>query len=139
MNTPIDLGTFALNTSSFANFNPVDFKLSVNFIAPRAGTMTFSADLSGIVSFKGNSSGGLVTVDFLNNGPKHFRFSNAQGSGSFDLSITDVTLANSSTGSIWGTISAATFATTPEPRAIVLTTVFLGGLLIIFRKRVSNC
>jgi hypothetical protein len=61
------------------------------------------------------------------------------GSGSFDLLITDVVVANGSSASITGKVSNATFATTPEPASIVLTTALLGGLLFVFRKRLKGC
>jgi hypothetical protein len=77
---------------------------------------------------------GSATIDFANN-VRHVEF----GSGSFDLRITDVVVANGSSASIIGRISNATFATTPEPASIVLTTALLGGLLVVFRKRLKGC
>jgi hypothetical protein len=132
-NQKIVLGTFNLDTL-LAVFNPFDFKLRVDFTAPPgAGSTTFSADLSGIVSFLGGSA----KIDFVNNGPRHFTFSNGESSGSFDLSITDVRVANHSSSSIIGTISNATFATTPEPTSIILIGTLLGGIAL-FRKRLRR-
>ena len=56
-----------------------------------------------------------------------------------DLSVADVRIGNFSQGSIIGTISNATFAATPEPSSIVLLSTLLGGVLILFRKRLSRC
>jgi hypothetical protein len=131
--TQVTLGAFNLNTL-LAYFDPLDFRLSINFVGPTTNGTTFSANLSGLVSL----FGGTATINF-DNTPKHFTFSNAQGSGSFDLTLSDVRVSNGSTGSIIGKISNATFATTPEPTAVVLTSAFLGGLLILFRKRIRSC
>jgi hypothetical protein len=125
----INLGTFRLS-SSLAVFNPFDFKLSVNFTTPTVNATVFQADLTGAVLL----GRGAATVNFANN-VRHLDF----GSGSFDLHITDVVVANGSSASIVGTISNAKFATTPEPASIVLTSALLGGLLIVFRKRLRGC
>jgi hypothetical protein len=124
----IQLGTFRL-ASSLAYFDPIDFRLSVNFTAPGATTATYRADLSGAVLGRGGSA----TVDFLSN-VRRVDF----GSGSFDLQITDVVVANGSSASVIGTISNATFATTPEPASALLTAGLLGALLVAFRKRLKT-
>jgi hypothetical protein len=135
--TQLNLGTFNLS-SLLAIFNPFDFKLTVNFTAPAGttGNSTFSADLYGAVV---PILGGFAKIDFISNGPRHFEFSNSHGSGSFDLAISDVTLANGQSKSIKGTISNATFATTPEPTSIVLISTLLGGVMVLFRKRLRSC
>jgi hypothetical protein len=125
----IQLGRFDLS-ARLASFNPYDFRLFVNFTSPAAGVAEFRADLSGGVLLRGGSA----TVNFRNN-VRHLDF----GSGSFDLLITDVVVANGSSASITGKVSNATFATTPEPASIVLTTALLGGLLFVFRKRLKGC
>jgi hypothetical protein len=132
--TALTLGTFSLSTL-VSYFDPFDFKLSVSFTAPSYAHTSFKADLSGLVSI----FGGSATINFVDNGPRHFTFSNSEGSGSFDLSINDLKVANGKTASIFGTISNATFATTPEPASIVLTTALLGGLIVLFRKRLKGC
>jgi hypothetical protein len=132
--TQIDLGTFNLATL-LAYYDPFDFKLSVSLTAPTVGGTTFQADLSGLVSI----IGGAATINFVDNGPRHFTFSNAQGSGAFDLYISDVSVGNFSSKTLVGTISNATFAANPEPAAILLSAVLLGGIAIAFRKRIRNC
>ena len=132
-NPVLNLGTFGLS-SVLGIFNPFDFKLNVNFVAPAVGGTVFTADLSGLVTLFGSSA----TVDF-NNAPQHFKFSSAQGSGSFDLYVNDVTVANGSSATLYGTITNATFATTPEPGAVLLTSALLGGILLVFRKRLKSC
>ena len=137
----IDLGTFSLATL-FSIFDPVDFKLSVEFTAPAgAGGSTFTADLSGLVSIIDIDHDGpdYVKVDFRTNGPKTFAFTNSQGSGSFDLSISDVNVRNGSSQHIKGSISNATFAATPEPTAVVLTGTLVGVAIVLFRKRLGIC
>jgi hypothetical protein len=132
-NPSINLGTFSL--AALASwFDPYDFKLSVNFLAPATSGTVFKADLNGVVSFVGGSA----KIDFANNGPTHFAFTNGQGSGSFDLSIADVKVGNWSSASIMGTISNATFAATPEPTAVILTSALLGGVIVLFRKRLQR-
>ena len=131
-NPTINLGTFDLG-AFISYFDPFNFDLTVNFVAPAVGGTVFTADLSGLVIFQRGS----VAVDFVDNGPRHFQFSSPQGSGSFDLYITDVTVANGNSASIMGTITNATFAATPEPAAVALTSALLGGLLLVFRKRLK--
>lgn len=112
--TTLSMGTFNLATL-LGYFDPFDFRLNVNFTAPAgAGSTTFSADLRGLVTI----FGGSVTVDF-DNSPIHFNFANSAGSGSFDLSIADVSVSNFSSRSITGRISNATYlastVSVPEP------------------------
>jgi hypothetical protein len=132
----LNLGT--LNLSSLAAvFNPFDFILKVNFTAPAgAGGDTFSADLKGAVL---PVIGGFAKIDFADNSPKRFEFANSQGSGNFTLKIADVTLTNGSSKIIYGTVSNAAFAATPEPTSIVLISTLLGGVLFLFRKRLRSC
>jgi hypothetical protein len=128
------LGTFSLS-SILAYFDPLDFKLSLAFVAPVVASAAFTADLSGLVSV----FGGSATVNFIDNGPRHFTFTSAQGSGTFDLLISDVTVANGSSASILGAISNATFATTPEPTTLLLTGALFCVALVVFRKRLRDC
>jgi len=132
----IDLGTFQLATL-FSIFDPIDFKLTVQFTAPAgAGGTTFTADLNGLVSFIDLDGDGpdYVTVDFRDNGPKTFNYTTSQGSGSFNLTISDVSVRNGSSEHIKGFISA-----TPEPAAVVLISTLLGVVVVLFRKRLRTC
>lgn len=127
----INLGTFTLNTL-LSYFDPFDFKLSVNFTAPTVGGTVFKADLSGLVSI----FGGSATVNFIDNGPRHFSYSNSTGAGSFDLYLSDMRVNNHSQASIQGRIMNV--SANPEPAAIALTSALMGGLLFLFRRRLRN-
>jgi hypothetical protein len=132
--TPFLLGTF--DAPSLGYFDPYTFKLSVKFTAPSVPGTSFSAEVDGTILW----GLGSATIDFNDSGPRRFNFSTAQGSGYFDLTITDkVKVTNSVDGKIWGTISNATFAATPEPAAIVLTSALFGGVLLLFRKKLKIC
>lgn len=116
----IDLGTFSLN-SFLAIFDPFDFRLRVNFVAPAgAGGTTFSAELSGHVFF----FNGAASVSF-DDEPVPFQFSNSAGSGSFDLEIknTEVTIPNFKSQSITGLIKNAVYepsVSVPEPFTVTV-------------------
>lgn len=130
--TNLNLGTFNLS-SLLGIFNPFDFSLKIKFSAPAGvGSANFKADLKGAVVL---GVGGSAKIDFVNNGPRHFDFTSSQGSGSFDLAIADVTLTNGSSKSVKGIVSNATFAATPEPTSIILMSTLMGGMLLLFRKR----
>lgn len=121
----VTLGTFSL-VDLFGNYDPYTFKLTVNFTQPSMGGSTFTADVSGNVSW----GVGSATIDF-NNGPVHI---GPQGSG-FYLSLNDVTVNNPALfTSLTGTLAA-----NPEPASIVLTSAFLGGLIVLFRKKLRSC
>ena len=86
-----DLGTFTLfrPTQGADPYQRMTFALDIDFSAPGGiiGMSSFAAELSGTV----NTQHGEVLIDF---GPAHhFTFSNAAGSGAFDLAINDVTLS----------------------------------------------
>ena len=140
--SPVVLGMFSLNAPLYANYNPYDFKLTINFAAPaNFGPTQFSADVSGTAVF----GLGYASIDFINNGPQHFTFSNSGGSGSFDLTISDALVTDPNlTGiigdrRILGYISNATFAANPEPAAIFLTSALFGGVLLLVRKKLKHC
>jgi hypothetical protein len=129
-NREIDLGSFSLATL-VSDYNPFEFKLSVNFTAPHTGVTAFDADLRGSVTRLGD----WTRVKF-DNGPRHFVFTGPQGSGRFDLLLTDVKVKNSSTASIKGKIR--NISASPEPSAILLTGAFMTGVLVLFRKRLRD-
>ena len=127
----VNLGTFDLSTW-FMVFDPFDFKLNVNFTAPSTGGTVFTADLSGLVTV----FGGYTTVNFVDNGPRHFSFAGDQGSGSFDLYLSDVRVYNNSQVALVGSIR--NISANPEPAALALTGAFMGGMLLLFRKRLRR-
>jgi hypothetical protein len=118
------LGNFSLNTV-LGYYDPLDFKLSVNFTLPATGGTSFTADVSGLVVL----GVGSATINFANNGPIHI----GSGNTGFYLSLNDVTVSNGSSASITGTLSA-----NPEPASIVLTSALLGGVIILFRKKLRS-
>lgn len=127
--TEIDLGTFSLN-SFLAYFDPFDFRLKVNFVAPAgAEGTTFAAELSGHVVF----FNGAASVNF-DEDPVHFTFSNSAGSGSFDLAIkNDVYIPNFQSRSITGVISNAVYngvpsVSVPEPFTVTVLMLNLTAL-----------
>ena len=122
---PVSLGTFNLSTL-LGYYDPFDFVLSVNFTSPSNAGTVFRADMNGLVSI----FGGSATINFRDNS-RHF--------DNFDLYISDITVGNRSSATLTGTISSATFASTPEPSAIALTGALLGGVLILLRKRLRDC
>lgn len=136
----IDLGTFNLS-SILAIFDPFDFRLRVNFVAPAGiGGTTFSAELSGYVWF----FNGSANVNF-DNTPVSFTFSNSEGSGGFLLTIlNDVSIPNFSSASVTGTISNAYFneatptsVTVPEPftvSALMVNLLALGVFAVAVRR-----
>lgn len=130
-----DLGTFTLwrPTQGADPYQQVTFALDVAFLAPGGvvGDSTFAAVLSGTA----NTQHGEILINF---GPAHhFTFSNAAGSGAFDLAINDVSLLlpgrhpniESVSQALTGTITNAFDppAQVPEPLSIVL----LGSSLLV--------
>jgi PEP-CTERM motif len=154
-----NLGTFALNVCGSINcIEPfgsqdgiADFTLRITFTDPvvSGSPALFTADIFGTISRSGNSSnignGSLLTIDFVNTA-QHFSYSNALGSGEFDISVNDpasYTAASQfgDTRTLTGQIANLSFtplgsptAAVPEPASLVLSAVGLVGLLFL-RKR----
>lgn len=131
----INLGQFSVN-SAFANYDPLTFKLTVDFLLPTGLTpdpLQATADVTGGVFF----GFGGATIDFSNS-PINFTFSNAAGSGSFKLTIADVEVSNGSSQQLTGTISNVAFSGTPEPGSVMLLMSVVGVLGLTFRKRLSS-
>jgi hypothetical protein len=103
----------------------------------------FTADIFGTISRSGNSSnignGSLLTIDFVNTA-QHLSYSNALGSGAFDISVNDpapYTAASQfgDTRTLTGQIANLSFtpsesptAAVPEPASLLLFAVGLAGL-----------
>lgn len=156
-----NLGTFTLNVcgsvNCIENFGAMDgvtdFTLRITFTDPvvSGSPALFSADIFGTISRNGNSnnigSGSLLTIDFVN-AAQHFDYSNALGSGGFDISVNDPSPYTSSsqfgnTRVVTGQITNLTFSPTtttpavPEPRSMLLVGVGLVGL-VIARRRIAR-
>jgi hypothetical protein len=139
----ITLGSFDLKKDNF-NYDPFTFQLGLAFTAPGGiGGSTLTANVNGRVT--GSSSN--VQMDF-GNSPINFSFTNAEGSGSFSLTLSDINFSNFSGGqqsmsrSLNGTISSAVFnpavSSAPEPASIALLGTFLGVAVFRFRKRLAG-
>jgi hypothetical protein len=157
-----NLGTFTLNVCGSINCTELfgsqdgvaDFTLRITFTDPvvSGSPALFTADIFGTISRSGNSnnidngSQGL-SIDFVNT-VQHLFYSNALGSGAFDISVNDpapYTGASQfgNTRTVTGQIanlgftpSGSTTAAVPEPASLLLSAVGLAGLLFL-RKRQS--
>ena len=144
-----DLGVFTLQKPTHgADPYHDSFNLDLVFFLPSGlpfgifGHTAFDAAVTGAV----NTQQGWVRIGF---GPtQHFTFRNSVGSGSFDLTINDLTLniphddTASVTQPLTGSISNASDppADVPEPVSIVLlgTTMVLAATMARRRRRVEN-
>lgn len=147
--TLTDLGTFTLQKPTHgADPYHDSFNLDLVFFLPSGisygivGHTAFDAAVTGAV----NTQQGWVRIGF---GPtQHFTFRNSVGSGSFDLTINDLTLhiphddTASVTQPLTGSIGNASDppADVPEPVSIVLlgTTMVLAATMARRRRRVEN-
>ena len=129
-----NLGSVMLSTSTFT-YSAVPFSLKVMFTAPSgivAGNpATYSAVVSGAVNSTNN---GGVFIDF-NNTPQLFSFHNATSSGTFSLSLNDVSINPGQTVTLTGNIlgQAAAGDQTPEPASMAL--MGLGLVAVGFASR----
>ena len=142
VNPVLNLGTFTLAYAAFANLDPYVFDLHLSFSAPiGTSSTTIQGDVLGLVAL---GLGG-ATIDFSNS-PIHFTYSNASGSGSFDLTLNDVYLGitplhPSDTETLTGSLSHASYVTTPEPAsvlAILFMSTLLGGVVFLLQKRLAR-
>ena len=159
-----NLGTFTLNVCGsrgceepFGSQDGItDFTLRITFTDPvvSGSPALFAADIFGTILRSGNSNnignGSLLTIDFAN-AAQHLSYSNALGTGAFDISVNDpapYTAASQfgDTRTVTGQIANLSFtpsgsptAAVPEPASLLLFAVGFGGLPFLRkRQRLDN-
>jgi hypothetical protein len=159
-----NLGTFTLNVCGsrgceepFGSQDGItDFTLRITFTDPvvSGSPALFTADIFGTILRSGNSnnigSGSLLTIDFAN-AAQHLSYSNALGTGAFNISFNDpapYTAASQfgDTRTVTGQIANLSFtpsgsptAAVPEPASLLLFAVGFGGLPFLRkRQRLDN-
>jgi hypothetical protein len=141
----VSLGSFSVDRAIQYNYASSVFNLLVSFTLPGLASDDFVAAISGNINQSGN---GTITIDF-NQTPVLFEFTDAGGSGTFELVISsDPQLQRGvASASISGLLQNLTYtptsiesdpvSTVPEPSSLLLlVTGMIGGGLC--RKRRST-
>lgn len=126
------LGSFSLSSSIF-NYNNQGFSLSVTFTRPAGAGSWVNALVSGRVTANGVEGGKEPTINF--GGPQRIVFEG----GSFLLDVEDVVFTAAGIQNVYGNIYGGVLdAATPEPQSILLLSTAIGGLGLLFRKRLGR-
>lgn len=132
----LSLGQFSLGSScllcSGTNYNPFAFQLNIQFFAP-VGTdsLVYSGNVKGLTWWV---LGGAM-VDF-DNSPINVAYSNSEGSGSFNLTISDVFLGVGDRVTLKGRVSGGNVSVDESGiDSLVLFAAGLGSLAYFARKR----
>jgi hypothetical protein len=128
-----NLGSFSL-TGAPQNYSGDSFTLDVTFTQPtgiiNGNTNSYTAQLFGQVS--SNTNGGAY-ISFGNT-PKLFTFSNAQGSGSFDLNVNNVSLSPNNVAAVTG-YGTGNVKAVPEPASMFCIATGLVGIVLKKKKK----
>ncbi len=130
-----NLGRISLSGQAFFYVN-VPFQLQVAFTTPTAGSQQFFASVRGSVN--GSTVGG-VTFRFNPSVITNIPFTNGPGSGTFDLSVNNVSVnAGQLNAQLTGDITATAATVAPEAGTSVLLATGLVGVIGIGRRRRNN-
>jgi hypothetical protein len=131
-----NLGSFALNGSTFNYSSPATFfTLDVTFTQPTGVSGSNSAIYTAILQGDVVSKNGGVYIQF-DNSPRLFNFTNSTGTGSFDLSVNDLSLYPSQTSSVTG-YGHGSMTPVPEPCSLAAIGMGLGGFFVRRRRRTA--